>query len=212
MIDADNPLILGSGSPRRRDILLRLGIPLRVQPVDIDEAGKAAESADAYLERIVRAKLAALAERAELTGAAMLVADTAVVVDGKVFGKPHDDEHAAVMLRTLSGRAHRVSTRFAVASTGAPEHCLAEQTVHTEVRFRELDDAHVARYVATGEGRDKAGGYAVQGLGAFAVEHIVGSFSNVVGLPACEVVAALEGAGLLAGFPLPGSSTPTTVW
>jgi septum formation protein len=212
MIDVDNPLILGSGSPRRRDILQRLGIPLLVRPVDVDEAGRDGEHANEYLVRIVRAKMAALAALGELTGAAMLVADTAVVVDGSIFGKPRDDAHAAAMLRTLSGRAHRVCTRFALASTSAPDHCLAEQTVHTEVRFRELDDGHVARYVATGEGRDKAGSYAVQGLGAFAVEHIVGSFSNVVGLPACEVVAALETTGLLAGFPLPGSTTPTTVW
>ncbi|MBW2526897.1 MAG: septum formation protein Maf [Deltaproteobacteria bacterium] len=211
-IDGDRPLILGSASPRRRDILLRLGIPIRIHPVSVDEACRPSEAADEYLDRVVRAKLDALAREPDLDGAGMLVADTAVILDQAIFGKPDSDAHAAEMLRALSGRTHQVSTRFAIAAADAPSRCLVVQTVRTQVHFRELDDEHVARYVATGEGRDKAGAYAVQGLGAFAVERIEGSFTNVVGLPACEVVAALERAGLLAGFPLPGATAPPTVY
>lgn len=202
MITEASPLILGSASPRRRAILQRLGIPLRVHPVDVDEAVRPGEDDGAYLARIVDAKLQALGEGGSRGGAALLVADTAVVLDGQIFGKPRDRSHAAAMLHALAGRSHRVRTCFAVARAAQPHRAVVEQTVDTEVRFRRLTDEHVARYVATGEGRDKAGGYAVQGLGAFLVERIVGSYANVVGLPACEVVAALEAAGVLDGYPL----------
>jgi septum formation protein len=204
MLDPEHPLLLGSASPRRRDILASLGIPLRVHPVDVDERVRPGEPADGYLERVVRDKLAALGSfPGHGAAGALLVADTAVIGinDGVTLGKPEDDAQAAQMLRALAGRQHRVSTRFAIAAPGAPTLPVWEQTVDTEVWFRALTDEHIARYVATGEGRDKAGSYAIQGLGAFCVERIVGSYSNVVGLPACEVVAALERCGLLVEFP-----------
>ncbi|MET0595801.1 MAG: Maf family protein, partial [Polyangiaceae bacterium] len=157
---------------------------------------------------------------------ALLVADTVVLVDDAILGKPANDQDATSMLSRLSGRVHEVRTRFAIgaapgilasisgvhdtsasksataqatsARTIAPLHA---ETVSTVVHFRPLDDDEIRRYVATGEGMDKAGSYAVQGIGSFAVERIEGSYANVVGLPVCEVVMALKRLGLLHAFP-----------
>jgi septum formation protein len=203
MIEQDHPLLLGSASPRRQRLLATVGIPLLVAPVRVDESAAAGESPWAYLERIAAAKLAAVVARPRGPEGALLVADTDVICDGVVLGKPADEHDARAMLRQLSGRAHEVATRFAVADASAPEARLVCETVTTTVHFRRLSEEHVRRYAATGEGRDKAGAYAIQGIGSFAVERIVGSYSNVVGLPVCEVVAALERLGLLAGFPWP---------
>ncbi len=203
MIDASHPLLLGSASPRRREILATLGLPLRVAAADIDETPRANEPPLDYLERIAAAKLAAVATLPEASGAgAILVADTTVILDDRPVGKPRDEAEARAMIRSLSGRAHRVSTRFAVSAPSDPARAVHAETVTTEVVFRALDDAEIALYAATGEGLDKAGAYAIQGVGAFAVARIEGSYSNVVGLPACEVVAALRAAGLLARFPV----------
>jgi len=106
-------------------------------------------------------------------------------------------------LRDLSGRAHEVATRFAIAGPGDAGRALHAETVTSTVVFRALDEAEIAGYAATGEGLDKAGAYAIQGIGAFAIAGIEGSWSNVVGLPACEVIAALKATGLLARFPIP---------
>jgi len=202
MIDDLHPLLLGSGSPRRREILQGLGLPVRIRPVSVDEAPAPAEPPEQYLERVVQAKLTALGASGLIQPAgAMLVADTIVLCDGRILGKPRDAAQACAMLSELSGRSHIVSTRFAIASPEDPGRCLHAQAVHTEVWFRRLSEEHVARYVATGEIWDKAGSYAIQGIGGFAVTRITGSYSNVVGLPACEVVAALEATGLLRAFP-----------
>jgi septum formation protein len=206
MIDDQHPLLLGSGSPRRSEILRGLGIPLRTRPVGVDETPARAELPGRYLERVVASKLEALAATAVLPAAgALLVADTIVVCDGQILGKPRDEEQAHAMLSLLSARSHTVSTRFALASPEHPSRCLHAEDVHTEVWFRKLTGEHIARYVATGEVWDKAGSYAIQAIGGFAVARIAGSYSNVVGLPACEVVAALEAAGLLGGFPRAGA-------
>lgn len=203
MIDARTPLLLGSGSPRRREILSALGIPLTVAKADVDESTRPGETADEYLVRVVDAKLAAVAALPAMKDAAgALVADTSVIVDGAVLGKPRDASDAASMLRSLSGRMHEVWTRFAVASAPFEWAAREAETVRTRVWFRTLGEDEVVAYAATGEGLDKAGAYAIQGIGAFAVERIEGSYSNVVGLPACEVVLALRRAGLLRGFPL----------
>ncbi|AUX45743.1 septum formation inhibitor Maf [Sorangium cellulosum] len=213
MIDDAHPLLLGSGSPRRREILTTLGLPLRVAAADVDEARRPDEGAAAYLERVVLAKLEAARRLPQAAGAgAVLVADTAVILGDAILGKPRDEADARAMLRALSGREHEVWTRFAIAGGGQVElappaapgrdGALHVETVMTRVRFRELGDDEVASYAATGEGLDKAGAYAIQGVGAFAVARIDGSYSNVVGLPACEVIAALRAAGLLARFPL----------
>lgn len=207
------PLLLASGSPRRREILANLGVPTLVTPIDVDERVLGAEPADAYLVRIVASKLSAAskpfvktarAERGDTlqginiaaAAGAVLVADTSVIDEGKILGKPGSKEEGEEMIGRLAGRTHEVWTRFAI---GAPEHparCLHEETVKTKVTFRPLTSERVRAYVASGEGGDKAGGYAVQGRGAGLVARIDGSYSNVVGLPACEVMVALERLGL----------------
>ena len=207
MIDGAHPLLLGSASPRRRALLLGIGLPLRVAAPEVDESFAAGEGDDAYLVRIAAAKLHAAMLLPEAHGAAaVLVADTAVVVDGRLLGKPLDQAEAAEMIRALSGRVHEVKTRFAIGVADGARQVHAE-TVITRGEFRELDPEEVADYAATGEGLDKAGAYAVQGIGGFAVRRIEGSYSNVVGLPVCEVVLALRRAGLLARFPLARGST-----
>lgn len=206
MIGSSTPLLLASSSPRRRELLETLGIPLVVRPASVDEAVHEGEGPDRYVGRVVEEKLRAaltdLAARRE-TGrfGAVLAADTIVVLDGEVLGKPASDRDAAAMLRSLAGRSHVVSTRFAIAAADGSR--ARAQTVSTWVSFRPLTDRAVDDYVATGEGRDKAGAYAVQGIGAFAVSRIEGSYSNVVGLPQCEVVEALLAERLLPTFPLP---------
>ena len=202
MIHHSTPLVLGSGSPRRREILQTLSIPIRVIPGQADEDVHEGEAPATYLQRVVLEKLRDVAAR--LDGApfgGLLVADTVVLLDDHILGKPADEAEACRMLRGLSGRAHEVHTRFAIASPDNPSLPVHEQTVRTVVTFRALSDAEVARYAASGEGLDKAGAYAAQGLGSFAVERIEGSYPNVVGLPACEVVVALRRAGLLQAFP-----------
>jgi septum formation protein len=204
MIDAAHPLLLGSASPRRREILAALGLPTRVAAADIDETPLRAEAPLAYLERITAAKLAAVSRLPGVEGAgALLVADTTVILDDRPLGKPSSESEARAMLRALSGRAHHVSTCFALSGPSDFERARHVETVTSRVVFRGLDDDEIATYAATGEGLDKAGAYAIQGIGSFAVARVEGSYSNVVGLPACEVVSGLRRAGLLAHFPLP---------
>jgi septum formation protein len=184
---------LASASPRRRELLGGIGIPLSVRSVDLDERSLQGESADDYLVRIVAAKLVAAQALTEAGSArAILVADTAVILGDRILGKPRDDDDARHMLRLLSGARHRVATRYALAAGDA----LVAETITTEVEFRVIDGALLERYVASGEGRDKAGAYAIQGIGSMLVRRIDGSYSNVVGLPVCEVVLALERLGL----------------
>jgi septum formation protein len=169
-------------------------------PADVDESLAPAESPLAYVERVVGSKLAAVAVRARgVAGAALLVADTIVVLDGEVLGKPSDVTDAERLLGRLSGREHRVHTRYALAAPGG--ETLVARTVTSDVRLRAAPPEVLAGYARTGEGLDKAGAYAVQGIGAFLVETIHGSYSNVVGLPACEVVRDLLETGLLERFP-----------
>lgn len=194
-------VVLASGSPRRREILETLRIPLSVRPVSVDEGLSPGEAPEPYLERVVAAKLAAAAAVCA-PAEARLVADTIVTLGGSVLGKPGDDDEARATLARLSGRTHEVLTRFAIRR-GELEHA---QTVVTRVRFIPLSLGDIERYVATGEGRDKAGAYAVQGVGAFLVASIEGSYTNVVGLPACEVVQALVRLGVIGAFPLADGS------
>jgi septum formation protein len=203
MISAAHPLLLGSASPRRREILTTLGLPLAVVPAVVDETALAGEAPLDYLSRVTLAKLGAAACLPQAVGAgAVLVADTTVILDDRPLGKPADQAGAREMLRALSGRAHRVSTCFAISGPSDAARPLHVETVTSRVVFRALDEDEIGAYAATGEGLDKAGAYAIQGIGAFAVARVEGSYSNVVGLPACEVISALRGAGLLARFPL----------
>ncbi len=202
MIAATTPLLLGSGSPRRRELLATVRIPFIVASADIDETPRDGEDPGSYLARVVRDKLASVGPVARSRNAgAVLVADTIVLLDDVILGKPADVAEAASMIRRLSGRMHEVWSRFAIARPADPTVPAHEQTVRTRVFFRRLDEREVMGYASSGEGLDKAGAYAVQGLGAFAVERIEGSYPNVVGLPVCEVVLALERLGLLREFP-----------
>ncbi len=200
LIGPDCPLLLASGSPRRRELLRRVGVPIVVEAVHIDEMVREGELAGAYLERIVDAKLAAARglESAHRC-AAVLVADTAVVLGKHILGKPSDERVSREMIEQLAGQRHEVATRFAIATEA---EVLCAETVATRVWFRSLDGAQIDRYVATGEGADKAGAYAIQGVGAMLVERIEGCYANVVGLPLSLVVARLQSHGLLGACPV----------
>ena len=199
----DAPLVLGSASPRRREILESLGLAIRVVPGDADETRREVESATEYLERVVRDKLSDVVRRLpdpeRVPG--VVVADTIVVVDEDVLGKPRDEAEARALLSRIVGRTHVVRTRYAISVAPAIGVATVERTVESRVTMRAATPDVVARYAATGEGLDKAGAYAAQGIGAFLIERIEGSFSSVVGLPACEIVMDLVAAGLLAEFP-----------
>lgn len=194
------PLLLASASPRRREILATLRIPFEAVAVEADEVVREGETPEAYLARVVDDKLRLARPLAEARARpSVLVADTTVVVDQRMLVKPTSPDDNRAMLRSLAGRSHQVMTRFAALGPRGRE----AHTVTTQVRFRPLTDAEIAAYVASGEGADKAGGYAIQGLGAFLVAALEGSYSGVVGLPACEVVQALCAVGALPSFPLP---------
>jgi len=187
--------VLGSGSPRRREIISALGLPFQVLAADIDESVKPGEAPLAYLERVAREKLAAVRQRvAQAPHAAVLVADTSVVIDDDVLGKPSDVEDAARLFSRIAGRVHSVFTRYAIGVAGADT--VVARTVETHVHIRAASAEEIRAYAATGEGLDKAGAYAAQGVGSFFIERVVGSYSNVVGLPACEVLADLRELGL----------------
>jgi len=162
-------LVLASGSPRRRELLEGLGVRFTVRPVDLDESPLPGEAPKDYVLRLAVEKAAAA------SGELVLAADTTVVVDGEILGKPRDDEDARRMLRLLSGREHSVLTGIALGKVAEVDETL--------VRFAPLSEAEIDWYVATGEPRDKAGAYAIQGLGSLFVEAVEGSYSNVVGLP-----------------------------
>jgi septum formation protein len=198
-------VILASASPRRRELLERLGLRVRVFPVDIDESPRSEECASAYVRRLAAEKADAAAARLESSGAGaggaaqapLLAADTTVVLDGAIFGKPADEQEAAAMLRRLSGRRHEVTTAYRVRHGDV----VVDRAVSTAVAFRLLDPAEVDAYVACGEWRGKAGGYAIQGIGAVFATELRGSLTNVIGLPLAEAIADLRAAGGLAGFP-----------
>jgi septum formation protein len=185
------PLIcLASQSPRRRELLAQIGVPFVVQAADIDETQQQGEPAADYVLRIARAKALAVAAR----GASLpvLAADTTVVIDETVCGKPGDESEALAMLARLSGRTHRVLTAVALAA-GAE---LLERLSASEVTFRLISSAEARAYWASGEPRDKAGAYAIQGRGAVFIEHLAGSYSGVMGLPLYETAALLAAAGI----------------
>ncbi|HEU0220934.1 MAG TPA: Maf family protein [Paracoccaceae bacterium] len=183
-------LILGSASPRRLELLAQIGIvPDRILPAEIDETPLKGELPRAHAERIARSKAAALAAEAG-PEALVLCADTVVAMGRRILGKPADAAEAGSFLGCLSGRRHRVIT--AVALLGAR---LSTRTVETAVKLKRLSEAEIEAYVASGEWRGKAGGYAIQGRAAAFIPVIIGSYSNVVGLPLAETANLLAGAG-----------------
>lgn len=186
-------LLLGSASPRRRELIGGLGIPFRIAAPDVDETLRLGESPDAYLERIGALKADAVPVLP--CDDALLVADTTVVVDDHILAKPQDAAEAQRMLEELSGRAHVVATRFVLRRLRGNLATHAE-TVRTEVMFRTLSPRELEAYARSGEGTDKAGGYAIQGGAAAFVREIRGSYTNVVGLPLAQVAEALDRFGL----------------
>jgi septum formation protein len=197
------PLILASGSPRRRELLGRLGIPFQVVVSHSAESIAPDLGPEAQAMSLAEQKARAVASGIE-TGV-VLGADTIVVLNGMLLGKPEDDADAIDMLRLLSGRAHRVVTGIAVIDAASS---LRSSAVSSVVHFRTLSDDDVAAYVATGEPRDKAGAYAIQGLGAALVSDLEGCFNNVVGLPLCETASLLREAGFVISATWPGCHLP----
>lgn len=191
-------LILASASPRRAELLAAAGIPFEVRPADVDESVLPGEPADAYVRRVAREK--ALAAGAGAPRAPILGADTVVVADGEILGKPRDAEDARRMLRGLSGISHRVLTGVCLVPAGSAEGGDARAEVRvaaTTVEFAALTDEEIAWYVSTGEPMDKAGAYAIQGFASRFVTRIDGSYSNVVGLPVALVYGMCRRVGLL---------------
>lgn len=196
-IDIENPLILASASPRRKRLLEQIRLPFRCIPGRVDERESMANPAD-LCQHLALKKASQVSD--EYGPAWVLGADTIVAVGDRILGKPRDETEAAHMLRQLSGREHRVITGFAILHpNGPPAH---SEAITTLVRVKELNEMEIQSYVLTGEPFGKAGGYAIQGIGAFMVETISGSYTNVVGLPLCALVKALLQTGALKRFPL----------
>jgi septum formation protein len=191
------PLVLASGSPRRAELLALLGHPFEIFRPEIDERVRPGETPAAAVVRLAREKAAAGSKA--FPRAIVVAADTLVVLDGDLLGKPRDRAEAAAMLRRLSGRAHRVFTGYAVSAPALAQPLVAH--AETSVRLRPLGDEEIAGYVSSGEPLDKAGAYAIQGRAAAFVEGIEGSYTNVVGLPLAELAQLLRRVGLEIAWP-----------
>lgn len=188
---SEDSLILASASPRRLELLQQLGLSPQVMPADIDESLDDWEHARDYVKRMAREKAESIATRVA-EGVVVLGSDTSVVVDDEVLGKPEDQVHAAEMLAMLSGRTHQVMSGVSVISAAGCETLLSE----TNVYFRSISAREAAAYWETGEPLGKAGGYAIQGLGAGFIQRIEGSYSGVMGLPLFETCELLGQVGI----------------
>lgn len=191
---ADMRLVLGSASPRRAELLRAAGLLFDVDAPAIDEHRHPGEPADAFARRMAIEKAAAVRERRP--GRSILTADTVVTVAGEVLGKPADPADAARMLRLLSGRYHQVVTGVCLSGGATGDHGVVH-VERTRVWFAEMTETEMAWYVGTGEPADKAGAYAIQGLGSRFVTRIEGCYANVVGLPIAQVYRMCTAAGLL---------------
>lgn len=194
----DHRIVLASASPRRRELLAQIGIDAEVIPADIDEQVLANESPVQYVKRLAAEKAAKVAQVSQSANSStnlstiVIGADTTIDLDGSALGKPEDEQHALHMLLSLSGREHLVHTGVALVSDGR----LDAQVVTTRVELVALTRQDIHHYWLSGEPVGKAGAYAIQGLGAILVKRIVGSYSNVVGLPVGETAAMLRAHGL----------------
>jgi septum formation protein len=193
-------LVLASASPRRRDLLTQLGMTYRIDPADVDETPAAGEMPEEYVQRMAREKALAVAARYPGPEYAVLAADTTVVLDGNILGKPRDPTHGLAMLARLSGQTHCVMTAITLHRSTRSSNAL----VQTHVEFAQLSRVNCEAYLATDEPWDKAGGYGIQGLGGAFVRSIQGSYSNVVGLPLCETWQLLSENGLRTTLEAPG--------
>jgi septum formation protein len=196
---SENFVYLASASPRRRELLQQIGVSFRLIGAELDETPVAGEAPAGYVSRLALAKADAgwqrsrdLCDARDICDAPVLAADTAVVLDGRILGKPQDKTDAATMLLELSGRTHQVLTAVALRSATGNEVKISESWV----AFRPVDAAEAAAYWDTGEPRDKAGGYAIQGYAAVFIADLKGSYSGVMGLPLFETAALLNAAGV----------------
>jgi len=184
-------LILASASPRRAELLRAAGIEFDVMPADVDESLHEGESPEQYVGRVANAKACGVLARSH--GRPVVAADTVVVLDGHILGKPADAADARRMLEMLSGRRHEVLTAVSVSLGGPDDACPAATGIErTTVEFAALCEGEISRYVASGEPMDKAGAYAIQGLASRFVTRIEGSYANVVGLPVALVYKLLK--------------------
>ncbi len=196
LLKTQSPSIyLASRSPRRAELLQKMGVLFTVVPADIDETPHAMEQSDAYVKRLAIEKAQAgyaLVLQKAWFEMPVLAADTTVSIDGEILGKPQDDEDAYRMLSLMSGRWHEVHTGIAVAQAGH----LAMEISSTMVQMDDLSDAVIHAYIATGEPKDKAGAYGIQGIAGSLIKRIEGSYSGVMGLPVYETAKLLKHAGI----------------
>jgi septum formation protein len=197
-INKNNPLLLASASPRRKALLEQIKLPIHILPAHVDESQVAWEPS---LHARILAEAKAKAAYAELKNHWTLGADTIVVLEETVLGKPRGSREVEHMLSALSGKEHEVITAFSLLDPGGSVSHAEE--VFTRVKMKPIGKEEIGAYIATGEPFGKAGSYAIQGTGAFLVESISGSYSNVVGLPLCALVKALLNVGALESFPIP---------
>ena len=190
-------IILASASPRRVELLSSAGVRFDVYPSGIPEECLPGEGAENHVLRLAREKALDVAQKAD--GRFFIGADTVVVCDGEIMGKPEDSADAERMLHKLSGIAHEVITGFAIYDRD--RNVTIGEAVKTKVFFKPLSDREIQAYIATGCPFDKAGAYAIQGGAAYMIRKIEGSYSNVVGLPLCEVIEALQKMGAYDDYP-----------
>lgn len=192
-MSSDVQIILASASPRRRELLEQIGVRAAVQSVDIDESPRPDETALEYVQRLAREKaLSGFTTIDNPRQLPVLGSDTVIELEGDIFGKPENRQHAKQMLAQLSGQKHTVHTSVAIVTK---EQEVIE-TCSSQVEFKVLDDVEIDRYLATGEADDKAGAYAIQGVAAQFVKNINGSFSGVMGLPLYETALLLKRCGI----------------
>jgi septum formation protein len=192
-VKSDSFIYLASVSPRRRELLRQIGVTFRVIGAELDETAFQGESALAYVSRLAQAKARVGWERSRDLGTApVLAADTAVVLDTRILGKPAGLNDAMAMLLELSGRAHEVLTAVALRTTAGLDLVVS----HSTVTFRSIDPSEARAYWETGEPSDKAGAYAIQGYAAIFISDLKGSYSGVMGLPLFETAALLKAAGV----------------
>ncbi len=193
-------VILASGSPRRSEILRELGFDFEIHKPEIDETRLANESPENLCLRLSRLKAQSVAR--DFANELVIAADTIVVIDCEILGKPKDKSDALRMLRKLQGREHEVMTGLSICESGKIISCVE----HSFVKFRDLSDSEMRAYISTNEGDDKAGAYAVQGKGAFLIEQVRGDFHNVVGLPIFRLGKMLEKFGYDFAFCVTGGN------
>ena len=190
----DRPkLILASKSPRRSDLLKQAGLTFSIIPSEFDESSVTMSDPESYVRTLAKSKATDISKKHPDSW--VLGADTIVLIDDSILGKPGSKDEARSMLKQLSGKTHQVITGYCLCCQ--TQNDIISETVKTDVRFKTLSDTEIEWYIQTGEPFDKAGAYAIQGIGTFLVKSINGSYTNVVGLPVCEVIEFLINEGVV---------------